>query len=186
METKLCVVLYAMRVVPSRLTPSTMKKGVISTSSAMRLWMPASDLGHRVTPRPRASWFVNWTCHERYLVSGRDIAGYPPTCWPLWRTGAPGNAIAASTHGAEGLSVAGTVVAEPTPVLYSLHPLTELHAPPRVYPDPAVKVVDVVSIIPITIELPPGVSDATAALVELVGEFPVDVTVPVVQTSTSS
>src|SRR6267378_7526288 len=116
-----------MSVVPSRLTPSTMKKGVISTSSAMRLWMPASDLGQSVTPRPCASWFVNWTCHERYFEYGRAIAGYPPTCWPLWRTGAPGNAIAASTHGAEGPSDAGTVVAEPTSVWYSLHPFTELH-----------------------------------------------------------
>src|SRR5712692_8930566 len=62
MVMKFCVVLYAMSVVPSRLTPSMMKKGVISTISCMMLSSPASDLGHSVTARPCASWFVNWTC----------------------------------------------------------------------------------------------------------------------------
>jgi hypothetical protein len=76
----------------------------------------------------------------------------------------------------------GTVVADPRPTWYSLHPFTELHAALRVYPEPAVEVAEPLSTFPITIELGPGVIDATAVLAWLELEPPVDVTGLVVET----
>src|SRR5467141_2656949 len=83
--------------------------------------------------------------------------------------------IADSTQPVEALSVDGTVVAEPTPSWYSLHPWAALFASHPlapaatvVYPDPAVYFVapEAVSTLPRTNELVAGVKEPTAALVE--------------------
>ena len=86
------------------------------------------------------------------------------------------NEIADSTQVALGLSVKGTVVAEPTPVWYSPHPYTELHVPARVYPAPAVREPrgGAVSEFPITSELVAGVNDVTEEVVEPAEELPVE------------
>jgi hypothetical protein len=91
-------------------------------------------------------------------------------------------AIADSTHGTDTLNEIGTVVADPTPTWYSLHPLTEVQVPTRVYPEPAVDVVEPPSVFPMTTELRPGVIDGTDELDRLVEELPVDVTGLVVDT----
>jgi hypothetical protein len=89
--------------------------------------------------------------------------------------------IADSAHGVLGLSVKGTVVAEPTPVWYSPHPYTELQVPESVYPAPAVNASagGGVSVLPITIELALGVKEATEEVVDPAAELPVDVWRPV-------
>jgi hypothetical protein len=50
-----------------------------------------------------------------------------------------------------------------------------------VNPEPAVRVVEVVSVFAMTIELRPGVNDEVAALVEPTIELPVPVVMPVVE-----
>jgi len=86
------------------------------------------------------------------------------------------------------LRVIGAVVAVETPVWYSLHPYTDLHVPEFaiVKPDPAVRVVEVVSTFPMTMELRPGVNEATEAPVEPPLELPVCVVIPVVEYPESS
>src|SRR6267142_7185108 len=83
--------------------------------------------------------------------------------------------IADSTQLVEALSVKGTVVAEPTPSWYSLHPRAALLASQPLapaatveYPAPTVYVVppEAVSTLPRTNELEAGVKEPTAALVE--------------------
>jgi hypothetical protein len=73
-------------------------------------------------------------------------------------------------------------VAELTLTWYSLQPLTVPQAASRVYPEPAVVVVDALSTFPMTTELRPGVIDATDVLDWLEAEPPVDVTGLVVET----
>ena len=89
-------------------------------------------------------------------------------------------ATAASTHGPPLLNVIGTVVAEPAPIWDSAHPLTELQAPTRVYPEPAVYAVDAVSVAPTIIELRDGAKDETDELVWNEDELPVEDSTPVV------
>jgi hypothetical protein len=79
------------------------------------------------------------------------------------------------------LSVIGAVVALDTPVWYSLHPYTDVHVPTAVNPVPAVRVVEDVSVFPMTIELRPGVKDVTEGVVEPAAELPVPVVMPVVE-----
>jgi hypothetical protein len=86
----------------------------------------------------------------------------------------------------DGLNDIGTVVADPTPSWYSLQPATELQAAPRVYPEPAVNVVEPPSAFPMTTELRAGVMDATEEPVWLAVEPPVDVTGLVVVAPLSS
>ncbi len=73
-------------------------------------------------------------------------------------------------------SVKGAVVAELTPVWYSLHPDTELHVPPRANPPAAVNEVELelVSVFPITIEVETGVKEVTEGVVEPAEELPVE------------
>ena len=84
--------------------------------------------------------------------------------------------IADSTHGAEVPSVNGAVVAEPTPVLYSLHPSTGPHEAGRVNPLPAVKEEEgePVSVFTTTIELGTGVKEVTEGVVDPPEELPVE------------
>src|SRR6266849_1526356 len=85
--------------------------------------------------------------------------------------------MADSAQIADAPRVNGTVVAVPTPVLYSLHPYTEEQVPPSVYPLPAVKeeVLEAVSALPITNEFELGVKEVTAGVVEPPEELPVEV-----------
>jgi len=84
--------------------------------------------------------------------------------------------MADSTHGAEVPSVNGAVVAELTPVMYSLHPNTELHEAGRVNPLPAVKEEEgePVSVFTTTIELGTGVKEVTEGVVDPSEELPVE------------
>ena len=70
----------------------------------------------------------------------------------------------------------GAVVAELTPVRYSLHPNTELHEAPRVNPLPAVKEEEAepVSVFPITSEVGTGVKEVTEGVVDPPEELPVE------------
>jgi len=70
------------------------------------------------------------------------------------------------------------VVEDPTPVWYSPQPPTELQVPERVYPLPAVKVVDEASVLPTTTEPEVGDMDVTEVLDWLVVEPPVDERIP--------
>ena len=87
-----------------------------------------------------------------------------------------------STHGPAGEIDIGTVVAEETPVWYSPQPDTELQLPERVYPDPAVYVVEVVSVFPITTEPVAGEIDGTEVPVWLVLDAPTEARSPVAVT----
>src|SRR2546427_12618317 len=84
--------------------------------------------------------------------------------------------MADSTQGAEVPSVNGAVVAELTPVLYSLHPSTGPHEVGRVNPLPAVKEEETepVSVFPITSELGTGVKEVTEVVVDPPEELPVE------------
>jgi hypothetical protein len=96
----------------------------------------------------------------------------------MFATGA--RAIAASTQAPLELKDIGTVVAEPELTWYSPQPLMDEHAPARVKPDPAVKVVEAASVFPTTTELVVGLNDATADEDWIGGEFPVEERTPVV------
>ena len=90
--------------------------------------------------------------------------------------GGGANDIADSTHKADTPRLKGTVVAEPTPVLYSLHPSTGPHEAGRVNPLPAVKEEETepVSVFPITSELGTGVKEVTEGVVDPPEELPVE------------
>ena len=103
--------------------------------------------------------------------------------------------IADSTQLVEALSVKGTVVAEPTPSWYSLHPWAALlashplaPAATVVYPAPTVYFVapEAVSTFPTTSEFEAGVKEATEADVEPPADCPVDVCKPVLVTPLTS
>jgi hypothetical protein len=56
----------------------------------------------------------------------------------------------------------------------------------KVNPAPAVRVVEDVSVFPMTMELRPGVNDVTDALVDPAEELPVPMVIPVVEKPESS
>jgi len=98
--------------------------------------------------------------------------------------------MATSAHGVEALSVNGVVVAEPSPVWYSLHPCEAWLAshPPLplatvVYPVPTVYFVEVepVSTFPRTNEFELGVKEPTLAAVEPPVELPLEESTPAVE-----
>jgi hypothetical protein len=97
---------------------------------------------------------------------------------------------AASAHGVEALSVNGVVVAEPSPVRYSLHPWEASLAsqPPAplataVYPAPTVYFVELepVSTFPTANEFALGVKEPTLAEVEPPDELPLEERTPAVE-----
>ena len=105
------------------------------------------------------------------------------------------NDKATSTQGVEALSVNGAVVAEPSPVRYSLHPWEASLAsqPPAplatvVYPAPTVYFVEAepVSTFPTANEFALGVKEPTLAEVEPPGELPLEDRTPDVEYPASS